>query len=107
MNGLGEETVDSIMLYACNIPVFVVDAYTKRIFSRYGVFEETPTYREAQDFFMSNLPHDAGLFNDYHAQIVHLGNTVCRPRPNCAICPLKELSQGPGCASLRQNIKHV
>ena len=81
INGLGEETVDSILLYACNRPIFVVDAYTKRIFSRYGLFSEDSTYEEIQIFFMQNLPENIELFNDYHAQIVILGNSICKKDP--------------------------
>ncbi len=88
VKGLGKETVDCILLYACGKPVFVVDAYTKRIFHRYGTFNEGPSYDEVQGYFMANLPEDAALYNDYHAQIVHLGNTVCRPEPRCGSCPI-------------------
>jgi len=89
IKGLGEETVDSILLYSCNKPVFVVDAYTKRIFSRFGLIEETATYGETQHFFIKNLPQDIVLFNDFHAQIVHLGNTICKTQPQCNQCPIR------------------
>jgi endonuclease III related protein len=90
VKGLGEETVDSILLYACNKPVFVVDAYTKRIFSRYGFIKETASYGDIQRFFMENLPNDISLYNDYHAQIVHLGKNICKTQPQCNICPIRK-----------------
>jgi endonuclease-3 related protein len=88
VRGLGRETADCILLYACDIPVFVVDAYTKRIFLRYGVLKGDPSYDEIQGHFMADLPADAALYNDYHAQVVHLGNSICRPEPSCGSCPI-------------------
>lgn len=88
VKGLGQETVDSILLYACNIPVFVVDAYTRRVFLRYGILAGNPSYEEIQGYFMANLPQDVALYNDYHAQIVHLGNSICRSNPRCGSCPI-------------------
>lgn len=97
INGLGEETVDSILLYACEMPIFVVDAYTKRIFSRYGFIKENASYRDVQTLFMENLPKDIALYNDYHAQIVHLGNSICKKNPLCDICPIRENSKNLVC----------
>lgn len=92
INGLGEETVDSILLYAGNKEIFVVDAYTKRIFSRLGIIEERLSYKESQDFIMKNLSYDATLYNDYHAQIVYLGHHYCKKsNPECIKCPLQQL----------------
>jgi endonuclease-3 related protein len=88
VKGLGKETVDCILLYACGKPVFVVDAYTKRIFQRYGILEGNPTYDDVQAHFMESLPPDVSLYNDYHAQIVHLGNSICKARPLCGSCPI-------------------
>jgi endonuclease-3 related protein len=88
VNGIGCETADSILLYAFNKPVFVVDAYTRRIFSRHGFFREDSRYEDVQKFFMRNLPTDAKLFNEFHALIVKLGKDVCRKRPRCDVCPL-------------------
>ncbi|AFD00246.1 DNA-3-methyladenine glycosylase III [Methanocella conradii HZ254] len=88
VKGLGKETVDCILLYACGKPVFVVDAYTKRIFLRYGILNGDPTYDEIQGYFMASLPPNAALYNDYHAQIVHLGSSICRPKPLCGSCPI-------------------
>lgn len=101
LNGFGEETVDSILLYACTLPVFVVDAYTKRIFSRYGFVRERARYDEVQQFFMQHVPRNVALYNDYHAQIVHLGNTICRTHPLCHLCPIRSLPSGIGCEYAR------
>lgn len=90
INGIGQETCDSILLYAFNRPVFVVDAYTKRIFSRHGLFTENPPYGSVQDIFMKDLPSDIKIFNEYHALIVRLGKDHCRKKPKCGRCPLNE-----------------
>ncbi|MBI3584817.1 MAG: endonuclease III domain-containing protein [Nitrospinae bacterium] len=89
VNGIGPETADSILLYAGNIPIFVVDAYTKRIFHRLNLTPEDITYHEMQEIFMKNLPLDAVLFNEYHALIVMLGKNYCKKRPLCETCPIK------------------
>ena len=101
-SGLGKETVDSILLYACGKPVFVVDAYTRRIFSRYGLLPADASYDRMQRLFAENLPPDAALFNDYHAQIVFLGNTVCRKSPLCGRCPIREVHGSLRCAGVRE-----
>jgi endonuclease-3 related protein len=91
LKGFGEETVDSILLYAAEKPVFVIDAYTRRIFSRLGLFPAQRSYRQFQAFFMEALPRDIDLYQDYHAQIVHLGNRVCKKtKPLCTDCPIAE-----------------
>jgi len=89
VNGIGPETADSILLYGLKKPVFVVDAYTRRILSRHGIVSEKASYEEIQGLFMNHLPHDERLFNEYHALIVHVGKNVCKKRPNCDKCPLK------------------
>ncbi|MCJ7640992.1 MAG: endonuclease III domain-containing protein [Desulfobacterales bacterium] len=89
VKGIGPETADSILLYALEKPIFVVDAYTKRILSRHGMIPENAPYGEVQDLFMKNLPLDEKLFNEYHALLVHLGKTSCKRNPKCDICPLK------------------
>jgi endonuclease-3 related protein len=91
VNGIGRETADSIALYAAAQPLFVVDAYTRRIFSRLGRIRGTESYDEVQRHFMQGLPRDAALYNDYHAQIVRLAKEACRGRPRCATCPLENL----------------
>jgi len=90
VDGIGPETADSILLYALNRPIFVVDAYTKRIFSRHKLVDIDIDYDNLQKIFMSNLPHDYKLFNEYHALIVELGKKFCKSKnPKCAECPLK------------------
>lgn len=88
VKGIGPETADSILLYALNKPVFVIDAYTKRIFSRHKFFHEKSAYHEIQDFFMKNLPNKIQLFNEYHALIVRLGKEYCKTKPLCGNCPI-------------------
>lgn len=97
IKGLGEETVDSILLYALNKPIFVIDAYTMRIFKRYGFLHNEKKYSEIQKFFMNNLPEDVSLFNDFHAQIVYLGNSICKKDPLCIKCPIKKINENFGC----------
>jgi endonuclease III related protein len=94
LKGFGEETVDSILLYAGGKPIFVIDAYTKRIFSRAGLAKEDWGYQAFQRLFMDHLPENANLYNDYHAQIVRLGNTLCRKKqPLCEKCPILRFCQ--------------
>ncbi len=89
VDGIGKETADSILLYALEKPIFVVDAYTKRIFGRHNIIPPTRDYDEIQKFFMKNLPEDVGLYNEYHAQIVLTGKTYCKKKPLCDNCPLR------------------
>lgn len=92
VNGIGPETADSILLYALNKPVFVIDAYTRRILLRHKLIREDAPYDQIQDFFMKNLRKSAliKLFNEYHALLVRLGKEYClKDKPKCNICPLK------------------
>jgi len=91
VKGVGPETADSIILYAANKPVFVVDAYTKRIFSRHGFIKPDFSYDAVQEFFTRSLPRRTKLFNEYHALIVETGKNFCRSKPKCSECPLKTL----------------
>ena len=93
IHGIGQETADSILLYAANKPIFVIDAYTRRIISRIGLTPEKDSYAAYQAFFMEHLPSDAELFNEYHALLVCLGKNVCRRRPLCQQCCLSEICQ--------------
>lgn len=94
VNGIGPETADSILLYAAEMPFFVVDAYTKRIFGRHGLISDDAGYHEVQGLFMGALPADLTLYNEYHALIVRLGKERCRKaRPRCAGCPLEGLKR--------------
>lgn len=88
VRGIGPETADSMLLYAGNQPSFVVDAYTRRIFSRLGLVDEGIGYEALRRFFMESLPSDAALYNEYHALIVEHGKQICRPRPRCERCCL-------------------
>jgi endonuclease-3 related protein len=100
VDGIGRETADSIVLYAAGLPLFVVDAYTRRVFGRLGFLRGDEAYDEVQSFFMSRLAPDVALYNDYHAQIVRLGKDVCRPRrPRCRTCPLEAMCPRHGVSS--------
>jgi len=89
VNGVGPETCDSIILYAGNKPVFVVDAYTKRLCERYPIMK-SKKYEEVREFFEKNLPKDVNLFKEFHALIVELGKNYCKTKPICEKCPLNE-----------------
>lgn len=98
VNGIGPETADSVLLYAFGRSVFVIDAYTRRMGSRYGLLRGDEPYGAVQELFAGNLPRQAALFNEYHALIVRLGKEFCRTKPRCAGCPLERL-----CAHGREN----
>jgi len=90
IHGIGEETADSIILYAAKRPIFVIDAYTRRILIRLGLAPETDSYGAFQSLFAEYLPEDEGLYNEYHALLVRHGKGVCRKVPLCPICCLRE-----------------
>ncbi len=91
VRGIGPETADSILLYALDRPVFVVDAYTRRFLLRHRLIEEKAGYEDIRSMFEENLPRDAILYNEYHALIVRLGKTHCRPTAICRGCPLEAI----------------
>ena len=91
VHGIGQETADSIILYADNKPIFVIDAYTRRIINRIGLAPDSNSYTAYQNLFMHNLPADAQLFNEYHALLVCLGKSVCRNHPLCHQCCLNNI----------------
>ena len=91
ISGIGKETADSILLYAGKRPVFVVDAYTKRVLSRHNIVSESSDYDGIQQLFMQNLPSDSRLFNEYHALLVKLAKDICRKNPLCAACPVRKI----------------
>ncbi len=91
VKGIGPETADSILLYAFEREVFVVDAYTARIATRHNLIEPGADYEQLRDLFESNLPADVKLFNEYHALLVRLGKDFCRPKAKCPFCPLQNL----------------
>lgn len=88
VHGVGAETADDILLYAFERPVFVIDAYTRRLFARLGLIVGTESYEQLRSGFEAALEADAVLFNEYHALIVRHARDVCRPRPRCAQCCL-------------------
>ena len=96
VRGIGRETCDCILLYAGGKPSFVVDAYTRRLFSRLGLVRETDSYEEVRALFMDTLPPDTELFNEYHALIVEHCKRHCRKKPLCDGCPLRGLCDLPG-----------
>jgi endonuclease III related protein len=125
LNGVGPETADSILLYAGNHHVFVVDAYTRRIFERHGIITPKTKYEEIRALVedaltvakpgdlrvdkqgadprhpvsrMSRAPRSelARHYNELHALIVRVGNQYCRSTPKCQACPLKEFLHGAG-----------
>jgi endonuclease-3 related protein len=92
VHGIGPETADSILLYAGKQPVFVVDAYTHRIFGRHGITQGKPAYENVRTLFETALPRDPQLWNEYHALIVNIGKNWCRKSaPRCQGCPLRTL----------------
>lgn len=91
VHGIGQETADSILLYALEKPVFVIDAYTKRVLSRHGIMGHDEPYDAFQGLFHGALKRDTKLFNEYHALFVRVGKAYCRPKPLCEICPLCHL----------------
>ena len=94
VKGIGKETADSIILYALYKPIFVIDAYTKRLFYRLGVlYSEKMEYDEIRKFFEKNLPKDVILFQDYHAQIVFHSKNICQKKPLCSQCLLTNFCQ--------------
>lgn len=92
VNGIGPETADSILLYAGKRPIFVVDAYTRRILSRHALIDAGASYDEIQSLFMNCLPNQERLFNEYHALLVQLGKALCKAKPDCQNCPLRMAS---------------
>ncbi len=90
VNGIGPETADSILLYGGGKPYFVVDAYTKRMFSRHGFIADGEDYEGIQRLFMKNLRRDGRLYNEYHALIVRTGKEYCKKKTRlCNSCPLR------------------
>lgn len=88
VNGVGPETADDILLYAFNRPVFVIDAYTRRLLQRLGWLATDPGYEALRRVFEATLPQDAALFGQYHALIVEHAKQHCRKKPQCTGCPV-------------------
>ncbi len=90
--GIGRETADSILLYAANKPIFVVDAYTKRVFSRHGICDQSIDYDSLREIVEKAIGKDVSKFNEFHAGLVYVGKDFCkRKKPLCDACPLKGL----------------
>jgi len=89
VKGIGKETADSILLYALDKPIFVVDAYTKRVLLRHRLISSDASYDDIQKLFLEHLPRDRKLFNEFHALLVRLGKDYClKNNPRCDVCPL-------------------
>ena len=99
-HGIGPETADDIVLYAAEKPSFVIDAYTRRIFSRLGIAPEGDAYEDWRTLFMSRLPSSVSLFNEYHALIVRHAKVACAKRPRCARCVLRDSCREAACEEL-------
>ena len=96
VNGIGPETADDILLYAFNRPVFVIDAYTRRLFTRLGVIAGEQSYETLRALFerkLSRVKYKETLFNEYHALIVHHAKYFCRTKPLCRECCLRRRCQ--------------
>jgi endonuclease-3 related protein len=92
VHGIGPETADSILLYAGKHAVFVVDAYTHRIFGRHGITDGKPEYEKVRAMIEASIPRQHELFNEFHALIVNTGKNWCRKSaPRCEHCPLASL----------------
>jgi endonuclease-3 related protein len=91
VHGIGDETADDILLYALDMPIFVIDTYTKRLLFRLSIAPETGPYSLYQQTFEQHLPPDVLLFNEYHALIVTHGANVCKKEPVCEGCCLLEV----------------
>ncbi|MDY7000156.1 MAG: endonuclease III domain-containing protein [Thermodesulfobacteriota bacterium] len=96
VKGIGPETADSILLYALNMPSFVVDAYTCRVLHRHSLIPEDAPYEEIRSFFMDVLDPDTDLYNEYHALLVRVGKNWCKTKkPLCGQCPLNTYLENP------------
>ena len=103
INGIGPETADSILLYAAERPVFVVDSYTSRILKRHRWIEQDADYDVLQSHFQSHLEPNVSLYNEFHALIVRIGHLHCRKTPQCEACPLEQwIPEGGICLPEKQ-----
>jgi len=89
VKGIGPETADAILLYALEMPSFVVDTYSHRVLTSHELALDEATYDDLKEYFEKNLPRDAKLYNDFHALIFSVGKEFCRPKARCESCPLK------------------
>lgn len=94
VKGVGPETADSILLYAAQKPIFVIDTYTHRVFSRHHLVEQNTDYFSLQQEFMDSLPQEVSLFNEFHALIVAVAKEFCKKtKPRCNECPLQGVEE--------------
>lgn len=93
--GIGFETADSILLYAVGMPIFVVDAYTKRICVRHGLADVDWGYERLRAFFEEVFPPNTAFYNEYHGLLCIIGATYCRPKPVCRDCPVHTVLGDP------------
>jgi endonuclease-3 related protein len=106
LRGIGPETVDAIILYAVERPLFVADAYTRRVLARHGFVSDAADYHQTQEFLHAHLAPDTSLFNEFHALLVEVGKKHCKPRsPRCAGCPLEEFLPGAEASRGRRQAK--
>ena len=92
--GIGKETADSILLYAYDRPEFVIDSYTKRIFSRIGIVKEDIKYDELKKLLTENIEKNIELYKEYHALIVNHGKNIClKSKPKCNECCLRKICE--------------
>lgn len=89
LSGVGHETADSIMLYALKKPYFIIDTYTRRVFTRIGL-SLPEDYDAVRSMIEKSLPRDADLYGEYHALIVKLAKLNCKKKPLCGDCPLHD-----------------
>ncbi|MFO1462603.1 MAG: endonuclease III domain-containing protein [bacterium] len=92
VKGIGKETADSILLYALEHPIFVVDAYTYRVFTRHFLAPEEAGYDELQELVTDHVPAETAHYNEFHALLVNVGKEYCAPKPKCEGCPLHGLN---------------
>jgi endonuclease-3 related protein len=92
--GIGPETADALLLYALEIPTFVVDRYTYRVLTRHALAGEESTYDDLKDLFERALPRERELYNEFHALLVAVGKEFCRAKPRCDRCPLRKYLPG-------------
>ncbi len=95
INGIGPETADSILLYALEMPTFVIDVYTWRILYRHGYINVKSSYDDMKTFCEKQLPCDVKIYNEFHALLVNVGKDYCKPRPRCDKCPLNDFYKIP------------
>ena len=90
LKGIGQETADSILLYCGDKPIFVIDAYTKRIVKRIFGHASELEYEELQDTIQKEIKPDAKEYKKFHGELVELAKNNCKKEPICANCPIRK-----------------